>query len=222
VSAAFLRSLVLGYLLPGSILLHQMAIRQSEELPPDFTVAGAVGLAGDEARRTAAELGMDASDPIILQIKLDFGPARCTLRIAGPHPIAVVDDRGQVSGTPLAWAAAFTRLVCLPFLFRGEQGGDPLENLLRKAGGNFEESALTLEDGVVCYLLGAGESGAGPAGLVIKKRELVPVRVWAQENAARYEVHFGDYREAFRQGGFPTRIELRANGAPIARFSATP
>jgi hypothetical protein len=215
------KSLALSYLLPSGILLHQMAIRQSEELPPSFEVSGRVVLTGDEARRSAAELGIEVLDSASLDVKLALSPDKCALQIQSPRPVTVVDDRGQVSGGNLPWATQLVRLACLPFVFRGEQAGDRIEAALKAAGSNFEESALTFEEGAVSYVLGAGEAGTGPAGLVIKKRDLVPLRAWAQEGNARLEVSFRGYREAFHQGGFPTLIELRANGILVARFTVS-
>jgi hypothetical protein len=110
----------------------------------------------------------------------------------------------------------------MPFLFRGVQGGDALESSLRKAGGNFEDTALSLENGAVSYVLGAGETGTGRVGLMISKPDLVPLRAWDNEGGTRNEVTFGGYREVFHNGGAPTFLELRANGALIARFSNTP
>src|SRR5580704_707333 len=110
-----------------------MAVRQSEELPPTFAVSGAVTLAGDEARKSAAELGMQPSDPLTVAVKLDFSPGSCSLRVQGPRPISLADDHGQVGTSTLPWVAQLARLGCLPFLFRGEQGGDSLEAGLRKA-----------------------------------------------------------------------------------------
>jgi hypothetical protein len=220
--ATLAKGLGLAYLLPSSILLHQMAVRQSEELPPTFAVSGSVTLAGDAARGSAAELGLEAHDPLTVAVEFEFSPGSCRLRVQGSRPVSLIDDHGQVGAATLPWAAQIVRLGCLPFLFRGEQGGDSLEATLRRAGGNFEEAALTLEHGAVSYVVGAGEGGSGPAGLQIKKRDLVPLRIWQQEGGARIEVAFDGYREVFLQGGFPTVLQLRVNGAPIARFSAGP
>jgi hypothetical protein len=212
------RGLALAYLLPSGILLHQMSERQSQELPPSFTVAGNVFLAGDEARRTASELGLAVLDSLALDVKLDFSPDRCALEIHAPRPVTIVDDRGQVTASSLPWANQLVRLGCLPFLFRGEQGGDRLESIFRAAGASFEEAALTFEDGTVAYILGAGENGRGPAGLIVAKGALVPLRLWQQEGGARVEVSFRDYRSASHQGGFPTVIDLRVNEGLLARF----
>lgn len=220
--AALATRLVLAYLLPGGILLHQMAVRQSEELTPSFAVTGTVILTGEEARKTAAALGVEVREPLALAAKLDFAPGRCTLNVQGPRPVSVLNERGQVGGEALPWIANLARLGCLPFLFRGEQGSDSLEAALRKAGGNFDETALAFEDGEVSYVLGAGENGTGPTGLAVKKRDLVPSRVWEQHGGARTEVTFGGYRGIFHQGGFPTSLELRVNGIAVARFDAIP
>jgi hypothetical protein len=57
---------------------------------------------------------------------------------------------------------------------------------------------------------------------MISKPDLVPLRAWDNEGGTRNEVTFGGYREVFHNGGAPTFLELRANGALIARFSNTP
>jgi hypothetical protein len=220
--AVFVRQLALAYLLPSSVLLHQLAVEQSEELSPSFDVTGTVTLTGDEARRSAAELGLEVKDPLAIAARLEFGPGRCSLQLLGPRPVTIVDERGLVATAALPWAAQLTRLGCLPFLFRGEQGGDALEATLRKAGASFEETALSLEEGEVSYVLGASEAGTGSTGLVVRKRDLVPLRAWEQEGGTRIEVAFGGYRQVFHQGGFPTFLELRANGAPVARFASNP
>ncbi len=217
-----MRRLALAYLLPSGVLLHQIAVEQSDELSPSFDVTGTVTLMGDEARRSAAELGLEVKDPLAVAARLELGPGKCSLQLQGPRPMTVVDERGQVGPGALPWAAQLTRLGCLPFLFRGEQGGDALEAALRKAGASFEETALTLEKGEVSYVLGAGEAGTGSTGLVVRKRDLVPLRAWAQEGGSRIEVVFSGYRQAFHQGGFPTTLELRANDALIARFTSNP
>ncbi len=218
----FAKRLALAYLLPSGVLLHQMAVRQSEELPPSFDLHGTVTLSGDEARRSAAELGLEQKDPLAISATLDFSPGKCSLQVQGPRPLTVVNERGQVAAAPLSWATQLARLGCLPFLFRGEQGGDSLEAALRKAGANFEDSALSREDGAVAYVVGAGEGGSGRAGLVISKRDLIPLRAWDQESGSRNEVAFGGYREVFHRGGVPTLLELRVNGALVARFSNAP
>jgi hypothetical protein len=220
--AVFVRRLALAYLLPSGVLLHQIAVGQSEELPPSFGVTGTVTLTGAEARQSAAELGLEVKDPLAVAARLELAPGRCSLQLQGPRPVTVVDERGQVAATTLPWVAQLTRLGCLPFLFRGEQGGDALEATLRKAGASFEETALSLEAGEVSYVLGAGEAGTGSTGLVVRKRDLVPLRAWGQEGGARVEVSFGGYRQVFHQGGFPTFLELRANGSPVARFTSNP
>jgi hypothetical protein len=220
--AVFVRRLTLAYLVPSGVLLHQIAIEQSGKLPPTFAVSGTVALTGSEARQSAAELGLEVKDPLTVAARLELSPGRCSLELQGPRPMTVVDERGQVAATPLLWAARLTRLGCLPFLFRGEQGGDALEAALRKAGASFEETALSLEEGQLSYVLGAGEAGSGSTGLVVTKRDLVPLRTWEQAGAARVEVAFGGYREVFHQGGFPTFLELRVGGAPVARFTSGP
>lgn len=69
-------------------------------------------------------------------------------------------------------------------------------------------------------MLGAGEDGAGKTGLVIQKHRQLPLRFWETEGNARIDVRFLGYRSVFREGGFPTVLELRTGGQPTARFVA--
>ena len=214
---------LLAYVLPSGVLLHQMAVERSAQLPASFEVTGTLTLTGEEGRKLAASLGLPATDePQPVPAELGFGPGRCTLTVRAPQRAAITNDRGALSPVGSGPAVWLVRLGCLPFLFRGEGGEAAFETLLRKSGGRFEDPGLTLAEGEVAYVLGAGEDGSGKVGLVVKKRGLQPLRTWEDESGIRVSVDFRGYRQIFREGGFPTVIELRTGGALVATFVATP
>jgi hypothetical protein len=220
------RAMLLAYLLPSGVLLHQMAVRRSELLPERYEVSGTVTLVGDEARRAAAGLGMQPQDPLAIPAKLSFSSGKCIVQVNGGQKVVATNLGGQVTVDPAAsaqsadFAGWIARLGCFPFLFRGEGAASAFEGFLRKAGGDLDDVALSLEGGEVAYVLGGGEEGSGKVGLVIQKRGMVPQRVWETEGTTRVEVVFKEYRSVFHEGGFPTVLELRSGGQPVARFVA--
>ena len=221
-----LKLLALGYLLPSSILLRQMTVQRSEQLPTAFEVAGTLTLTGEAARKGASALGQSPQDPLVVPARLSFAQGKCTLVAvrdpAGGQRLLAANDRGATAPADASAPAWLVRLGCLPFLFRGEGGAASLEAVMRKAGARFEDAALTLENGELAYVLGAGEDGVGKTGLVVQKHGLQPLRVWEDEGGARVAVIFRAYRQVFRDGGFPTILELRAGGATLASFVAKP
>ena len=224
------KALLVSYLLPSGVLLHQMAVRRSDLLPERYDVSGTLTLVGDEARRAAAGLGLPAQDTLSLPTTLSFSAGRCTVQISGQalggQRVVATNVGGQVTIDPPSSAQAvqsagwLARLGCFPFLYRGEGAESGFESFLRKAGGDLDEAALALEGEQVAYVIGAGEAGTGKVGLVIQKRGLLPLKVWETEGSTQVEVLFRGYRAVFHQGGFPTVVELRSGGQPVARFVA--
>ena len=223
---ALAKLLLLTYVLPSGVLLRQMSVQRSGLLPDHYDVSGTVTLTGDEAKRAASGLGMSPQDPLLLPARFSFSPGKCALQISGAQRVTATNSGGQMVFDPPAsaqtaeFAGWLARLGCFPFLYRGEGSEAAFESFLRKAGGDLDEAALTLEGGEVSYVLGAGEDGAGKVGLVVQKRGMVPLRVWETEGSTRVEVLFRDYRSMFHSAGFPTVLELRSGSQTVARFVA--
>lgn len=218
----------LAYVLPSAVILHQMAAQRSAQLPSHLEIQGTLSTTGDTARQLATALGLPAQDKLSVAAHLSIAPGRCALELRGAQKLTATNDHGQVTFDPPGAAQAssvagwLARLGCLPFLFHGEGGENDLEAAMRKAGGQFDETALTLESGDAAYVLGAGEDGRGKTGLVLQKRGLLPLRDWEGEGGSRVEVLFRDYRPVFHEGGFPTALVLRLGSTPVARFTAQP
>jgi hypothetical protein len=204
-------SLLLGYLLPGPMILHQGAERRSELLPPNFDVQGVVHL---------RDPGDSAQKPVVdqeLRVRLVFSAGRCTWQFEGAKPFEIVNDRGRIDATEPRWAVWLAKLGCEPFFSRGAQGG-VLEQELRAGGDDFDEVALTRLFGEVAYVLGAGGNGAGKTGLVVSKRTLVPLRFWMEEHGVRVSCDFRRYDATFHSGGFPRQMDLVAGDTVVASF----
>jgi hypothetical protein len=204
-----LSSLVLGYLLPGPMILHQMAVRRTELLPASFEVQGTVRLREAGGAKPSEEL----------RAKLSFSPGRCRWQFEGEKPFEVVNDRGRIEATEPRWAVWLAKLACEPFLGQPGSGGI-LEQDLRAGGDDFDAVALVRESGQIAYVLGAGENGNGKAGLVIAKRNLVPLRFYLEEKGVRVGSEFRRYEATFRGGGFPRQIDLVAGDTVVVSFAA--
>jgi hypothetical protein len=203
----FVGVFLLGYLLPGPMILHQMAVRRSELLPASFDVQGILRLRDPGGGKPGEEL----------RAKLSFSPGRCRWQFEGEKPFEVVNDRGRIEATEARWAVWLAKLGCEPFLGQSGTGGI-LESELRAAGDDFDAVALVRAFGEIAYVLGAGENGSGRTGLVIAKKSLVPLRFYMEEKGVRVSCDFKRYEATFRGGGFPRQIDLVAGDTVVASF----
>jgi hypothetical protein len=200
-------SLLLGYLLPGPMLLHQMSVRRSELLPATFEVQGSLRVRDP----SGSKLGED------LRAKVSFSPGRCRWQFEGEKPFEVVDDRGKIDATEPRWAVWLAKLSCGPFLSHGAPNS-VLEQELRAGGDDFDAVALVRTFGEISYVIGAGESGRGRTGLVVGKKNLAPLRFFTEEKGVRVSCDFRRYEATFHAGGFPRQIDLVAGDAVVASF----
>jgi len=200
-------ALLLGYLLPGPMILHQMAVRHSERLPATFEVQGTLRLRDPSN-------AMPAED---LRAKLTFSPGRCRWQFLGDKPFEVVNDRGRIDAAEPRWAVWLAKLGCEPFLTQSGPGGI-LEQELRAGGDDFDAVALVRAFGEIAYVLGAGENGSGRTGLLVAKKSLVPLRFFMEEKGVRVSCDFKRYEATFRAGGFPRQIDLVAGDTVVASF----
>ena len=200
---------LLAYLLPGPMILHQMAVRRSEVLPATFEVEGTLRLRDPASSTPAADL----------RAKLSFSQGRCRWQFEGDKPFAIVNDKGRIDAAEPRWAVWLAKLGCEPFLSHGTTGG-VLEQDLRAGGDDFDAVALIRASGQIAYVLGAGENGSGRTGLVIGKRSLAPLRYFQEEKGIRVSCDFRRYEATFHSGGFPRQIDLESGDTLVASFVA--
>jgi hypothetical protein len=202
-------SWLLGYLLPGPMILRRAAERRSELLPSTFEVVGTLRLRDPGGGKSAGEQEIRA--------KLSFSPGRCRWQFEGEKPFEVTNDRGRIDPGEPRWAIWLAKLGCEPFLSHGSPTGI-LDQELRAGGDDIDEVALTRLFGEVAYVLGAGEAGAGKTGLVVAKRSLMPLRFWMDQQGVRVGCDFRRYEATFHAGGFPRQIDLAAGDTVVASF----
>jgi hypothetical protein len=200
-------ALLSAYLLPGPMILRQMAVRRSEMLPASFEVQGTLRL--HEATGTGL-----AED---LRAKVSFSSGRCRWHFDGDKPLEIVNDRGKIDGSEPRWAVWLAKLGCEPFLGSASPGGI-LEQELRSGGDDFDAVALVRRSGEIAYVLGAGENGSGRTGLIVAKKGLVPLRFYMEEKGVRVGCDFRRYEATFRAGAFPRQIDLTAGDTVVASF----
>ncbi len=203
--------LLLGYLLPGPMILHQMSERRSEQLPPTFEVQGTVRL------RDTSNAAQKPEGEQELRAKVTFSAGRCVWQFEGAKAFEVINDHGRVAASEPRWAVWLAKLGCEPFLSRGTSGGI-LEQELRAGGDDFDEVALVRLFGEIAYVLGAGGTGSGKTGLALGKRSLAPLRFWTEERGVRVSCDFRRYEATFHAGGFPRQIDLVAGDTVVATF----
>jgi hypothetical protein len=224
-------ALALAFVLPGTVLLRQYAVRCSEELPAKARLSGTLSLWGDDARTFAQKAGAPlapgpggAPDHLEIPAQLALGAQYCVLEL-GPvdQPLGrLVNDgtgvRGEESGmaSALAGAVALAGEACAPFLWRGEGGGDGLEAFLRGRGGNPREVSFTRFDGRVAYAIGGPADGSGTAALVISQEALRPLRLLVRGTVLD-DIQYREYR-AVGPHGLPGLISVARDGAPLAAF----
>jgi len=202
-------SWLLGYLLPGPMILHRVAERRSELLPTTFEVVGTLRLRDSG--------GAKAPGDQELRARLTFSPGKCRWQFEGEKPFEVVNDRGRIDPTEPRWAVWLAKLACEPFLSHSSPTGT-LDQELRSGGEDLDDVALIRLFGEVAYVLGAGESGAGKTGFVVAKKSLSPLRFWIDQQGVRASCDFRRYEATFHSGGLPRQIDLAAGGTVVASF----
>ncbi len=222
----------LGFILPGPVLLRQYAQHRSEAVPPRVSIAGTLSLWGGDARafagRAALPLAGDRQDRLDLPAQLEIDSGRCTLVLGGPERQLgqLVSERGRVTGgdpalaSGLAGAQAFARDGCAPLAWRGSDAAAGLEGFLRAQGASADDASLTRFDGRVAYAIGGPASGSGKAAFVISRDGFLPLRLLVREGAALVDVRYAEYAPACFDGGFPARISVLQDDAPLATFAA--
>jgi len=222
-----------GFILPGPVLLRQYAERRSEAVPSDLAVDGTLSLWGDDARAFAVRAGLtlagERQDRLDLPAQLRLEQGRCTLTLGEPgRPLGrLSNDRGRVDGADaaqasgLAGATAFARDGCAPLLWRGTDAAAGLEGFLQAQGGSADDVSLTRFDGRVAYAIGGPANGSGKVAFVFSQEGYRPLRLLLHEGAAAVDVRYAEYAPVCFDGGFPARISVWQDGAPLAVFAAT-